>query len=79
MIFIKILILSIIIIAIAGAGMAITILLKKNGQFPQTQVGHNKEMRKRKIYCAKVQDQIEYRNYQKKCSAKDSGNCSSCK
>ncbi len=45
--------------AIAIVGMGITILLKKGGQFPETHVGHNKNMQKRKIYCAKTFDRME--------------------
>ena len=36
--------------------MAITILIKKNGRFPNTHVGGNKEMRKRGIRCVETQD-----------------------
>lgn len=40
-------------LAIAVLGLALTILLKKNGKFPDTHVGHNKELRKKGITCAK--------------------------
>ena len=36
--------------------MAVTILIKKNGRFPNTHVGGNKEMRKRGIKCVEAQD-----------------------
>ncbi|MDR1859372.1 MAG: hypothetical protein LBR06_00425 [Bacteroidales bacterium] len=38
-------------VAIAIAGMAIKILLKRNGRFPDTHIGNNPEMRKRGIKC----------------------------
>ena len=51
----KIILLSIGLIAIAVVGLAINILLKKKGKFPETSVGHNPEMRKRGITCAKCE------------------------
>lgn len=36
--------------------MAITILLKKNGRFPNIHVGTNKHMRQRGIGCVETQD-----------------------
>lgn len=42
--------------ALALAGLAVRILLKPKGSFPDTHVGHNKEMRKRGIACAKLTD-----------------------
>ncbi len=52
----KLLIISAILIGLSLAGMAITILLKPKGRFPDTHVGHNKEMRKRGISCARNTD-----------------------
>lgn len=53
---IKVLLLTTLIVAICMALMAITILIKKNGRFPNTHVGGNKEMRKRGIRCVETQD-----------------------
>lgn len=42
-----------------GAGMvlmSVTILLKKNGRFPNTHVGSNPAMRKNKVGCIQSQD-----------------------
>jgi len=54
--FLKLLILSSVFLALAALGFGIRILLKKQGQFPDTHVGHNKEMRKRGITCAQQTD-----------------------
>ncbi len=35
------------------AGLSISIIIKKNGRFPVTSIGRNKEMRKRGITCAR--------------------------
>ncbi len=67
----KTLILSIILMGLAFAGFAITILLKKGGKFPDTHVGHNKEMKKRGLSCAN--------NENMGCnSVGDKSSCSSC-
>jgi len=53
------------VLLLAGVvGMAITILVKKNGRFPETHIGHNREMRKRKIHCAKTWDRQEQNKVQ---------------
>jgi len=54
--FLKLFILSLIFTAIAALGLGIRILLKSGGSFPETHVGHNKEMRKRGIRCAQNND-----------------------
>lgn len=54
--FLKLLLLSTVLIILALAGLGIRILILKNGRFPQTHVGKNKEMRKRGIRCAQSID-----------------------
>jgi hypothetical protein len=54
--FLKLLILSLIFIAIAALGFGIRMLIKSDSRFPDTHVGHNKEMRKRGISCAQNND-----------------------
>ena len=54
--FIKLLLLSLFFILIAVAGLGIRMLILKNGRFPQTHVGRNKEMSKRGIKCAQSID-----------------------
>lgn len=34
-------------------------LLKRNGTFPQTRIGHNRVMRGKKIYCPRTMDRME--------------------
>ena len=52
----KTLIITLLIIAISFALLAITIIIKKNGKFPNTHVGGNREMRRRGIKCVQSQD-----------------------
>ena len=52
----KLLLLSAIILAFCMAFLAISILLKKNGRFPNTHVSGSKAMRDRGIRCVQSQD-----------------------
>ena len=52
----KTLLFTLLIIAISIALLSITIIIKKNGRFPNTHVGGNKHMRKRGIKCVQSQD-----------------------
>ncbi|MCW3804999.1 hypothetical protein [Plebeiibacterium marinum] len=52
---IKVLLLSVVLVAVVFVLMAISILIKKNGKFPNLHIGSNKEMRKRGISCATSQ------------------------
>ena len=50
------LLISIILLALCVAGMAISILLKKNGSFPNTEVGSNPNLRKLGLRCPKEEE-----------------------
>ncbi|MEE4115964.1 MAG: hypothetical protein V2I37_07340 [Marinilabiliaceae bacterium] len=54
--FLQLLMLSGILLLISVAALGIRILVKKNGRFPQTHIGRNKEMAKRGISCAQKID-----------------------
>ncbi len=41
-----------ILLGIALIGLGITMLIKKNGKFPETHIGKNKAMKERGINCA---------------------------
>lgn len=47
---------TLLIIAISFVLLSITIIIKKNGRFPNIHIGGNKNMRKRGIKCAQSQD-----------------------
>ena len=47
---------TVLIVAICLALLAINIILKKNGRFPNTHVSGSKAMRKRGIGCVQLQD-----------------------
>ncbi len=52
----KTLLFTLLIIAISVTLLSITIIIKKNGKFPNTHIGGNRNMRKRGIKCAQSQD-----------------------
>ncbi|MDD4645408.1 MAG: hypothetical protein PHY99_05410 [Bacteroidales bacterium] len=47
------LLISIILVALAFAGLGISILFRRNGKFPETEVGQNKHMKDLGITCVK--------------------------
>ena len=75
--FLQILLISIIFIGFAFVGFAVKLIFLKSGKFPETSVGHNKELRKRKIYCIKTEQKI-IDNKIKKIKQLESPSCSSC-
>jgi len=56
MMFLKLLIISITLIGVALAGLAISMLIKPRGRFPETHISRNREMQKRGIRCAQDTD-----------------------
>lgn len=57
---------AIVIVAVAIAGMAITILVKKGGKFPNTHVSGNKYLKRNGIYCSQTQDRLAQASAYKK-------------
>ncbi|PKQ65601.1 hypothetical protein BZG02_00940 [Labilibaculum filiforme] len=56
---ITVLLITIVLLAIGFTGFAITILIKKNGKFPELHIGKNEDLKKRGIGCATSQDKTE--------------------
>lgn len=52
---------TVIILVICVALMAIKVLVKKDGRFPNTHIEGNRALGKKGIYCAKSMDRIEGR------------------
>jgi len=74
--FLKLLLISVVFLGIAFFGFAVKIIFSKKAEFPETRIGHNKELRKRKIYCVKTEQKIIDKNI-KKLNNQGSA-CSSC-
>jgi len=79
----QVLIISIILVAIAGVLMATSILFNKllfnkQGRFPNTSIGHNPNMQKIGITCAKGDASKEFRKSKEVlggCSTEGGGGC----
>lgn len=61
--FITIFIIVLILLGLALVGLGLSMLLKKNGKFPETHIGKNKAMKDRGINCANTTDRLERQNY----------------
>lgn len=75
-----VILLTLIIVGLAIFLLCFNIIFRKDGKFPETEVGHNREMRKRGILCAKEEEirmlRKEYRQNQKNSCPEDG--CSTC-
>jgi CRISPR/Cas system CMR-associated protein Cmr3 (group 5 of RAMP superfamily) len=81
----KILIAAIILVGICVFGMCFNIIFRKNGHFPQTDVGSNDDMRKMGIKCMREEDDELFDPSKKKaerksayCSGEYSDACAGC-
>lgn len=52
-----------ILLGLALIGLGISLIVKKNGKFPETHIGKNKAMKDRGIHCANTTDRMERQNY----------------
>ena len=66
----KVVLLAIGLMALAMIGMAITILIKKGGKFPNTHVSGNKYLKRQGVYCSQTQDRLEQQKAWKKMNFK---------
>ncbi len=55
----KLILVSVVLLGIGFIGFAITILVKKNGQFPETHIGKTEFLKKQGVTCATSQDKLE--------------------
>ena len=55
----KVVLLAILLMGLVFAGLAIQMLLKKSGKFPNTHVGSNKYLKSKGVTCAQTDDKME--------------------
>jgi hypothetical protein len=55
----KVLLLAVVLMGLIMAGLAIKILIKKGGQFPNTHISGNRHMKERGVTCAQSYDKME--------------------
>ncbi len=56
----KVFLLAIVLVTLVLLGLAVSILFKKDGKFPNTHIGGNKHLKKKGIYCAQTFDKMEH-------------------
>lgn len=61
--YIIIFVIVLILLGLALIGLGISLIVKKNGKFPETHIGKNKAMKERGIHCANTTDRLERQNY----------------
>jgi len=54
--YLTLLLVSVVVVGIALVLLAVNILFKKDGKFPETEIGHNKAMKDRGITCVKCDE-----------------------
>lgn len=59
---VKVVLLAVGLMAFAIFAMAIRIVLKKGGRFPNTHVSGNRYLKRKGVYCAQTQDKLAQRN-----------------
>lgn len=76
----EIFIAALLLIGLCVFGLCFNIIFRKNGHFPETDVGSNKEMRKRGLICAKEDELKMWRKKQtaEKCDDSSCADCAGC-
>lgn len=74
----KLLLFTIFLVGLCVIGLCFNIIFRKNGKFPETEIENNKEMRKRGIQCAKMEEKKLWGKKDKKHSGECNSDCGSC-
>src|SRR5574344_1642096 len=78
----KLILLTIIIVAFCILGLSFNIIFRKNGKFPDGEIGHNKALRKEGINCMKTEEHKLWGKNgsmkKKEQSSIDEGECDTC-
>ncbi len=72
----KTLLAAILFIGLCVLGMCFNIIFRKNGQFPQTEIGDNENMKKMGIKCMKEQEAELFNDGD--CGSSDNSSCGGC-
>ena len=67
-----------IVIALCMVGLGISMLLRKNGKFPETEIGSNKNMRKMGITCTKQEEIRRWKKMKRQPLKPTEHDCDSC-
>ena len=69
--FLSVLVTTVVLLAFAFLGLAIRIVIKKGGRFPNTHVSGNKHLRSKGIYCVQQYDRMEQEKVKKEMKYKN--------
>ncbi len=58
----KLVAISSLLLGLVILGLGLQLFFSKKKKFPETRIGHNKDMKKRKIPCPQTQDKISQKN-----------------
>lgn len=72
----KVFVITIILVGLCVFGLCFNIIFKKDGKFPDGEIAHNKELKKRGIVCASAEEKILWSKKGSK-NRKSSSSCSS--
>ena len=74
----EIFIAALIFVALCVFGLCFNIIFRKDGKFPETEIENNREMRKRGIQCAKMEEKKLWGKKNRKNSGECNSDCGSC-
>jgi len=79
----KVFLLTLFLLIASVVGMAVTILVKPEGRFPDGEISHNKELRKKGIICAKEEELRMWKNRkhtpkEQECNLEECRDCKGC-
>ena len=73
----KLLLFAIFLVGLCVIGLCFNIIFRKDGKFPETEIENNREMRKRGIQCAKMEEKKLWGKKVKKNSGECNSDCGS--
>lgn len=71
----KVFLITIILVGLCVFGLCFNIIFKKDGKFPDGEIAHNKELKKRGIMCASAEEKILW-SKKKNGTKRDRSSCS---
>ncbi|MBR7157486.1 MAG: hypothetical protein IKD16_03725 [Bacteroidales bacterium] len=71
----KLVLLCIVIVGLCVFLLCFNIIFRKDGKFPDTEIEHNLEMRKRGIQCAKIEEKKLWGKKNRKAGSKTEAEC----
>ena len=74
----EVLLAALILVALCVFGLCFNIIFRKDGKFPETEIENNREMRKRGIQCAKMEEKKLWGKKNRKNSGECNSDCGSC-